>query len=234
MKSDFQNGLTGLDQSETSQLILEKSQSDKFPVSLNYLGLNIIVHKNVFSPLYFNGWKVFTKKFPDVKNKIVLEIGCGVGITSIFLAKNGARKVIAMDISKYAVANTKENINLNNLKNIEVRESNIFENLGLDEKFHTIYWNPPFIYKPNNYKYKSVLERGIFDPGYKLIERFLREGKNHLFDNGRIIIGLADFAALDRFHLLVEKFQYNINKVIKENSTEGHPVQFHLYELKPF
>lgn len=59
------------------------------------------------------------------KNAIVLDVGCGTGILSMFAAKAGAKKVFAVDASKVAfkaMRNVKEN-GLNDI--IEVIHSKI-------------------------------------------------------------------------------------------------------------
>lgn len=59
------------------------------------------------------------------KNAIVLDVGCGTGILSMFAAKAGAKKVFAIDASKVAfkaMRNVKEN-GLNDI--IEVIHSKI-------------------------------------------------------------------------------------------------------------
>src|ERR1700722_19105905 len=114
-----------MDQNAASRKVLAVSQNEKFPYEIRFGGLRVLVEKNVFSPKYFNGWKIFTLHFPKVNGKEILEIGCGTGITSLYLAKQGAKRVVAADVSSYAVHNTLKNVGLNGLKNIEVRKSDI-------------------------------------------------------------------------------------------------------------
>lgn len=49
----------------------------------------------------------------DVKDKEVLDMGCGTGILSILANKMGAAQVVAIDIDPWAYNNTVENIALN-------------------------------------------------------------------------------------------------------------------------
>ncbi len=57
---------------------------------------------------------------------ILIDIGCGSGILSIAGAILGAKKVIAVDLDKLAVKISKENVELNNYKDIiEVRHGNL-------------------------------------------------------------------------------------------------------------
>lgn len=58
----------------------------------------------------------------DLRNKKVLDCGCGTGILSIIAAKQGAENVVAYDIDEWSVRNSIENMELNNTTNIEVVE----------------------------------------------------------------------------------------------------------------
>ncbi|SFE39723.1 50S ribosomal protein L11 methyltransferase [Thermoflexibacter ruber] len=49
----------------------------------------------------------------DLEGKKVADIGCGTGILSIMALKKGAKEVIACDVEDWAVANAKENIQVN-------------------------------------------------------------------------------------------------------------------------
>src|SRR5580692_12223301 len=55
----------------------------------------------------------------------VLDLGSGSGVCSVFCAPK-AREVIAVDISLAAVRNTEENCRVHGLKNVEVRQSDMF------------------------------------------------------------------------------------------------------------
>ncbi|GAB4469657.1 MAG: 50S ribosomal protein L11 methyltransferase [Thermoflexibacter sp.] len=49
----------------------------------------------------------------DLEGKKVADIGCGTGILSIMALKKGAEEVIACDVEDWAVANAKENVQVN-------------------------------------------------------------------------------------------------------------------------
>ncbi|SHH31116.1 50S ribosomal protein L11 methyltransferase [Thermosipho atlanticus] len=59
----------------------------------------------------------------------VLDLGCGSGILSILAKKLGASKVLGVDNDKIAVEVARENVKLNNVENVEIRESNLLRNV---------------------------------------------------------------------------------------------------------
>lgn len=56
----------------------------------------------------------------SIKDKRVLDCGCGTGILSIAASKLGAKEVVAYDIDEWSVDNTRHNAELNNVNNINV------------------------------------------------------------------------------------------------------------------
>ncbi len=58
----------------------------------------------------------------ELRHKTVLDAGCGTGVLGIFCSLKGAESVLAYDIDRWSVDNTKENILLNGVGNMEVAE----------------------------------------------------------------------------------------------------------------
>ena len=58
----------------------------------------------------------------NLEGKQVLDIGSGTGVLSILASKLGAKKIVGIDIDKWAYENAIENSKLNNISNIQFLE----------------------------------------------------------------------------------------------------------------
>ncbi|MFM9944260.1 MAG: 50S ribosomal protein L11 methyltransferase [Bacteroidia bacterium] len=56
----------------------------------------------------------------DLKNKTILDMGCGTSVLSILAEKLGASQILAIDNDDWAIENSKENIEYNKCNNISV------------------------------------------------------------------------------------------------------------------
>ena len=75
----------------------------------------------------------------DLKDKNVLDMGCGTGVLAILAEKLGAKNILAIDNDEWAYNNTIENIEKNNASNIEVLLGDAA--LLHDKKFYVIIAN---------------------------------------------------------------------------------------------
>ena len=121
------------------------------------------------------------------KGKTVLDIGTGTGIQAITAALNGARDVVATDINPDALKLAKENAKLNKVK-IEVIESDLFAKVK--GKFDLIIFNAPYL--PN-----EAPTDPQWSGGKELIEKFLKEAKNHLTEGGKIVYVFSSLTGLE-------------------------------------
>ena len=70
----------------------------------------------------------------DFNKKIVLDMGCGTGLLSIFASLKGASEIDAIDIDLWAFNNTLENLENNNITNVNVflGDAGLFANKKYD------------------------------------------------------------------------------------------------------
>lgn len=75
----------------------------------------------------------------NLSGKTVLDMGCGTGILGILASMKGAKYITAIDIDEWSYNGTKENAELNNIKNINIKLGDASV-LG-DENYDVIFAN---------------------------------------------------------------------------------------------
>ena len=75
----------------------------------------------------------------DLKDKKVLDMGCGTGILAIFSEMKGAKPIDAIDIDNWCYTNSLENVERNNCKHISVFEGDA--SLLINKKYDVIIAN---------------------------------------------------------------------------------------------
>ncbi|HOZ35826.1 MAG TPA: class I SAM-dependent methyltransferase [archaeon] len=66
-------------------------------------------------------------KEKDLKDKRILDAGCGTGEKSIFFAKAGAKEVVAIDFSKGQLEESRKKANKDKVKNLVFKEKDILK-----------------------------------------------------------------------------------------------------------
>lgn len=195
----------------------------------NVLGLELLHDPEVFSPQCFSSTEMFAKHLPYPENGTFLEIGTGVGAIALIAAMQHDCSVVATDINPKACDITNQNIFKYRLEDkVDCRLGSLFEPLKKGEQFDLVFWNWPFIFAPENYDLKDALERSVMDPGYQTVQKFLREVKNFLKDDGKIILTFASHANEALFEQIL--FDNDFTKFEIAQEKIGPNVYF-LYEI---
>ncbi|MBU1198239.1 MAG: methyltransferase [Nanoarchaeota archaeon] len=195
------------------RVMLHKDHPKYFTNYFNYLGLkDIVVYQGVFRPeispvtIAICNWLTENKEQCYKKN--VCDLGCGSGVFSIIIAKNGAKKVTSIDTDPSAIQNTRENANLHKINKIICIKSNLFQSLK-KERFDLIISNFPLITrnKTVDTKYLSVLTNGsVADELWKGMKKHLKKDGIVIFPNvyieGFKTLSHDDFAVKNGFHRL--------------------------------
>ncbi|RLG11744.1 hypothetical protein DRN73_04515 [Candidatus Pacearchaeota archaeon] len=146
------------------------------------------------------------KKLKHLKNKKVLEIGSGSGFQLQILKDLNVKNVFASDINPNAVKQCKS-------LGFKCVQSDLFENIknatltGVQKKsrpsmlrgrsarkikgfprFDLIIFNPPYLPKDTNEPETSALATTGGKKGSEIINRFLKQAKNYLKKNAKIIL----------------------------------------------
>jgi SAM-dependent methyltransferase len=126
----------------------------------------------------------------------ILEIGCGTGVLSILMAKNllgkNNQKIIATDVSPFAVENTRfnaEKILKERAKIIEAIRCDLFP--AKKRQYDLIVCNPPFLVSKSVH---SLLEQSTFDKDGNVLKRLFSETAQHLTDKGTFVLIYSDMA----------------------------------------
>jgi HemK-related putative methylase len=111
--------------------------------------------------------------------KDALEIGCGTGFLSIWLARI-AHTVTATDINERALELTRWNAGINGIENVLTLKSDVYSDVR--GKFDLILANPPFIFLPHECAGKKFIYGGHL--GLETVEKILVGLDRHLNDKG--------------------------------------------------
>ena len=105
----------------------------------------------ISNPDFLNIIKSYKKK---LIKKTVLDLGCGFGSSSIILSKY-VKQLYAIDLTNIAIKNTKQNLQLNNIKNVKALQMDA-ENLKFKNNFFDFIFSWGVIHHSNNPK--KILE----------------------------------------------------------------------------
>lgn len=118
----------------------------------------------------------------NLKAKKCLDIGCGSGLLSIILARQGA-DVTCTDINPIAVEVTEKNAKENSVE-LTALASDLFENV--EGKFNIIVFNPPYLPEEKNEQKDITYSGGR--RGRDVIERFIKDAEGYLENNGKVLL----------------------------------------------
>lgn len=150
-----------------------KSDRKKMKTVIVNVDLNLMTDSGVFSKSKIDtGSEVLIKTAKDTEFPAgkILDLGCGYGVIGLILAKTfPSREIEMVDINERALSLSKDNAVLNEIKNVEIYQSNIFMNVE-NKKFGGIISNPPI------------------RAGKKVVHQILEESYDYLVDGGKLQI----------------------------------------------
>ena len=151
----------------------EKLESKKREISVELEGQNytFISDNGVFSKgeVDYGSIALLKQILKENINGRILDIGCGYGTIGLILAKKFSQgDFVVIDINSRACALARENAKRWKLPNVQVIESNIFENV--EGEFDAIITNPPI------------------RAGKKVIYAIFEQSYHHLKQNGSLYI----------------------------------------------
>ncbi len=202
-------------------------------VNIDFLGNSYAIHPAVFNPAYFPS----TRWYAQMVNKYVskdanfCEVGSWAGIISCYLAKENSKlKILATDINPFATENTLYNAEKNGVEDrIQVVTGDVLDNVG-SIKFDTIFWSMPFGFL-DPWLNVDLEEAQFFDPGYRAIRKFLKDCKNHLHENGQILIWFStDLGNYDLLKDICDQNNIRLEKLEEIEMQEKDVVKFEVFK----
>lgn len=212
---------------------LEKQRAETGVYEVQVLDRSYLAHPQVFSPKYFTSTAMLSANFPFRKNERFLEVGCGIGVTSILAACTHGNRVVAVDLNPEAISVTRENAIKHGVsEQVDVRLGSVFDPIFSNEKFDTIYWDLPYVYGEEQASHSiTLLQRSVCDPGYKHIEEFLAQAHRYVASDGRIIVGFGSNGDFNRFEALALKHNYNLKVIYQGFHPYRAGITYQLIEL---
>ncbi|MEM5811711.1 MAG: METTL5 family protein [Candidatus Aenigmatarchaeota archaeon] len=145
-------------------------------------------------------WLAYLSK--DIKNKIILDLGCGNGILAIGAKKLGAKYCIGLDIDKESIKTALEN---------SKKFKKIFYVLGDVEKFYlkrnvdTVIQNPPFGLKSKRHEDIKFLKKAFSLA--KKVYSLHRNGYKRTFNFIKSFAEKNGFSLVNSFKIKLELFK---------------------------
>lgn len=169
-----------------------------------FMGINFYVDERVLIPRpeteelveFIIGFIEANYKGENIQ---VLDIGTGSGTIALSLGKRfKGIEVLGVDVSKEALEVARENLNRLKASNVSFKRSDLFENIGKEEKFSIIVSNPPYISKDvvrNLQKDVKDFEPGLAldggEDGLDFYRRIINRSKSHLEKEGMLLFEIG-------------------------------------------
>jgi len=177
----------------------------------SYKGIHVTVHPEVFPPHFTISTKILLDYLNtiDLKEKSLLELGCGSGIISLFSASKGAI-VTATDINMTAI-NALKKASLKNGILTKVLYSDLFDCI---EQIHFDYIiiNPPYYPKSP----KNTKERAWFcGENFEYFEKLFQQLENHITTNNVLMI-LSEDCKIKQINNIAIKNGLKLNCIFEQ------------------
>ncbi len=138
------------------------------------------------------------------KNKSFLDMGAGSGIQSETAINAGAKSVIAADINL-------KSINFIKSKALDAIHSDLFSNI--EGRFDLIAFNPPYLPQDKEEDKESQQVTTGGKRGDELIIRFLKQAKQYLNKDGKILLLISSLTPIKKILALIKKLKMNKKKL---------------------
>lgn len=157
----------------------------------------------------------------------VLDMGTGSGVNAILAATKGA-EVVAVDIDPNAVKAARANAARNGVaERVTIRRSDLFE--AVEGRFDLVVLDPPFRWVEP----RDCGEASVTDEDYRSLTAFFARVREHLVEDGRVLVHVGTTAAVGYLEQLVER-NGMVGRVVarRELDKDGHRVEYLTYRVE--
>ncbi|MFC0847798.1 50S ribosomal protein L11 methyltransferase [Streptomyces noboritoensis] len=159
----------------------------------------------------------------------LLEVGCGTGVIAVGAALAGAHLVTALDINEQAVRNTELNALRHGVADrLTAVHSDLFDALGPDGRYDTVYWHSNFVLAPPTYRHETDHEQAYVDPGYRAHRRYLAAAPAFATPGGRVLLHFSDRGDIDALHRIAAEYGRDLRILDSRRIDEGEDTVEHI------
>lgn len=193
-----------------------------------YKEIAVWVEPTVFPPFITFSTKLLLEFLEtlSLKEKKMLELGCGCGIISILAAKKEAI-VTATDINIAALEALKKNV-LNNNVSMEIIFSDLFKNIQ-DKAFDFIIINPPYYPKNPN----TIAEKAWFcGENFDYFENLFIQLPNFITPENGVFMILSEDCELEKIKAIALKNEIAFELLLEKKNIAEKNYIFSLQKLQ--
>lgn len=176
-----------------------------------YHDMKLDVMPGIFHPGWFVTSVLLLEELEklNLPGKRILEMGCGAGALACRAAQLGADSY-ASDITKTACRNAEGNALTNHL-NVNVIQSDLFDQISDEHRFDHIFVNPPF-----NPTYPEREDDFAFCCGeeYEYYISLFSNLKNRLSENGILTMALAESCDMERILEIADSENISYERIL--------------------
>ncbi|WP_456420686.1 HemK2/MTQ2 family protein methyltransferase [Thermococcus sp.] len=175
-----------------------------------YYGLRILLDEDVYEPA--EDTFLLAETVNVEPGETALDMGTGTGLIALIMARK-ADFVIGVDINPKAIELARRNAELNGIRNVEFRVSDLFENVS--GKFDVITFNAPYLPGKPEGPIDFALVGG--ETGREVIDRFIDEVPRYLEEKGRVYLVQSSITGIDETLWRFEKAGLRADVVAKRH-----------------